>query len=79
MLLSIPGYGFAASIQSLVTCLITFGDADGYALQLEIHDLTFVFGQMILYYAVFAPRTTRQEKRKRWLYLLLCCWFFWSA
>lgn len=31
---------------------------------------------MILYYAVFAPRTTRQEKRKRWLYLLLCCWFF---
>ena len=50
MLLSIPGYGFAASIQSLVTCLITFGDADGYALQLEIHDLTFVFGQMILYY-----------------------------
>ena len=51
MLLSIPGYGFAASIQSLVTCLITFGDADGYALQLEIHDLTFVFGQMILYYA----------------------------
>lgn len=52
MLLSIPGYGFAASIQSLVTCLITFGDADGYALQLEIHDLTFVFGQMILYYAV---------------------------
>lgn len=79
MLLSIPGYGFAASIQSLVTCLITFGDADGYALQLEIHDLTFVFGQMILYYAVFAPRTTRQEKRKRWLYLLLCCWFFWSV
>ena len=77
MLLSIPGYGFAASIQSLVTCLITFGDADGYALQLEIHDLTFVFGQMILYYAVFAPRTTRQEKRKRWLYLLLCCWFCW--
>lgn len=76
MLLSIPGYGFAASIQSLITCLITFGDADGYALQLEIHDLTFVFGQMILYYAVFAPRTTRQEKRKRWLYLLLCCWFF---
>ena len=47
-----------------------------YALQLEIHDLTFVFGQMILYYAVFAPSYYRQEKRKRWLYLLLCCWFF---
>lgn len=79
MLLSIPGYGLAASIQSLVTCLITFGDADGYALQLEIHDLTFVFGQMVLYYAVFAPHSTLQEKRKRRRYLLLCCWFFWSA
>ena len=76
MLLSIPDYGLAASIQSLVTCLITFGDADGYALQLEIHDLPFVFGQMVLYYAVFAPHSTLQEKRKRRRYLLLCCWFF---
>ena len=76
MLLYIPEFGVGASIQSLVTCLVTFGDAVGYARQLEIHDLTFVFGQMILYYAVFAPRTTRQEKRKRWLYLLACCWFF---
>ena len=76
MLLSIPGYGLAASIQSLVTCLVTFGEADGYALQLEIHDLTFVFGQMVLYYAAFAPHATRQEKRKRRLYLLACCWFF---
>ena len=76
MLLCIPEYGVAASIQSLVTCLVTFGDADGYALQLEIHDLTFVFGQLVLYYAVFAPRTTRQEKRKCRRYLLACCWFF---
>lgn len=76
MLLCIPEYGVGASIQSLITCLVTFGDAVGYARQLEIHDLTFVFGQMILYYAVFAPRTTRQEKRKRWRYLLACIWFF---
>lgn len=76
MLLYIPEFGVGASIQSLITCLVTFGDAVGYARELEIHDLTFVFGQMVLYYAVFAPRTTPQEKRKRWLYLLLCCWFF---
>lgn len=76
MLLYIPEFGVGASIQSLITCLVTFGDAVGYARELEIHDLTFVFGQMVLYYAVFAPRTTRQEKRKRWLYLLACCWFF---
>ena len=76
MLLYIPEFGVGASIQSLITCLVTFGDAVGYARELEIHDLTFVFGQMVLYYAVFAPRTTPQEKRKRWLYLLACCWFF---
>ena len=76
MLLDIPVYGLASSIQSLITCLVTFGEAVGYARQLEIHDLTFVFGQMILYYAVFAPHTTQQEKRKRWRYLLACCWFF---
>lgn len=76
MLLYIPEFGVGASIQSLVTCLVTFGDAVGYARELEIHDLTFVFGQMVLYYAVFVPRTTPQEKRKRWLYLLACCWFF---
>lgn len=76
MLLCIPDYGVAASIQSLVTCLVTFGEAVGYARQLEIHDLTFVFGQMVLYYAVFAPHSTLQEKRKRRRYLLLCCWFF---
>lgn len=76
MLLDIPVYGLASSIQSLITCLVTFGEAVGYARQLEIHDLTFVFGQMILYYAVFAPHTTQQEKRKRWRYLLLCIWFF---
>lgn len=76
MLLYIPEFGVGASIQSLITCLVTFGEAVGYARELEIHDLTFVFGQMVLYYAVFAPRTTRQEKRKRWLYLLACIWFF---
>ena len=76
MLMSVPGYGVAASLQSLITCLVTFGDADGYALQLEIHDLTFVFGQMVLYYTVFAPHDTQQEKRKRRRYLLACCWFF---
>ena len=76
MLLEVPSFGVAASIQSLITCLVTFGDAEGYARQLEIHDLTFVFGQMVIYYAVFAPHRTRDEKRKRWFFLLACCFFF---
>lgn len=76
MLLEIPSYGLGPSIQSLITCLVTFGDAVGYARQLEIHDLTFVFGQMVIYYAVFAPHRTRQEQRKRLFFLCACVFFF---
>ena len=64
MVLEIPSFGIAASIQSLITCLVTFGDAEGYARNLEIHDLTFVFGQLVLYYVVFAPKDTRRERKK---------------
>lgn len=63
MVLEIPSFGIAASIQSLITCLVTFGDAEGYARNLEIHDLTFVFGQLVLYYVVFAPKDTRRERK----------------
>lgn len=62
MVLEIPSFGLAASIRSLITCLVTFGDAEGYARNLEIHDLTFVFGQLVLYYAAFAPHETWEEK-----------------
>lgn len=76
MLLEIPSFGLSASIQSLVTCLVTFGNAEGYARNLEIHDLTFVFGQLVLYYAAFAPHDTPQENRHRWLFLIACTFFF---
>ena len=76
MVLEIPTYGLSASIQSLVQCLVTFGDAEGYAIRLEIHDLTFVFGQLVLYYAVFAPHDTKQEKRRRRRLLAACTFFF---
>lgn len=76
MLLEIPPYGLSASIQSLITCFVTFGDAEGYARELEIHDLTFVFGQLVLYYTAFAPRKTPEEKRNRILFLIACIFFF---
>lgn len=76
MVLEIPSFGLAASIQSLVTCLVTFGDAEGYARNLEIHDLTFMFGQLVLYYAAFAPHETWEEKWHRAFYLLACTFFF---
>lgn len=76
MLLEIPNFGVAASIQSLITCLVTFGEAEGYARNLEIHDITFVFGQLVLYYAAFAPHKTRKEKYHRFLFLIVCTFFF---
>ena len=76
MVLEVPAYGIGPSIQSLVVCLVTFGDAEGYARRLEIHDLTFVFGQLILYYTVFAPHSTPQEKKRRLYFLVLCSFFF---
>ena len=76
MVLEIPSFGIAASVQSLITCLVTFGEAEGYARNLEIHDITFVFGQLVLYYVVFAPKDTRRERKKRWRMILLCTFFF---
>lgn len=76
MVLEVPAYGVGPSIQSLITCIVTFGEAEGYARQLEIHDLTFMFGQLILYYAVFAPHDTPRESHRRCLLLLSCSLFF---
>lgn len=76
MILEIPNFGLAASIQSLITCLVTFGEAEGYARNLEIHDITFVFGQLVLYYAAFAPHETRKEKYQRIFFLIACTFFF---
>ena len=55
---------------------MTFGEAEGYARNLEIHDITFVFGQLLLYYVAFAPKETPGERKKRWRMILLCAFFF---
>ena len=65
--LEVPGYGLSASIQSVIHCLVTFGDADGYVRQLEIHDITFLFGQFVVYYAALAPRASGAERRANWM------------
>lgn len=63
-LLEVPRYGLAASVQSVVKCVVTFGDAVGYVRELEIHDITFLFGQFFVYYAALAPR---RERRNSWI------------
>ena len=67
MLLEMPKYGLIASISSVVTCIVTFGEAEGFVRALEIHDITFLFGQFCIYYMMFAPKRTTSEKRlRRW-------------
>ena len=75
MLLEMPKYGIGPSIVSVVTCIATFGGAFGYVRELEIHDITFLFGQFLVYYLMFAPRETRSEKKIRHLGIGFCLFF----
>ena len=75
MLLEMPKYGIAESVTSVVVCIVTFGEASGFVRALEIHDITFLFGQFFIYYMMFAPKETRSEKRTRYLCIALCIFF----
>lgn len=75
MLLEMPRYGFAASISSVVRCLVTFGEAEGFVRALEIHDITFLFGQFFIYYMMFAPKSTKGEKQLRRCGVILSLFF----
>ena len=75
MVLEMPKYGIAESISSVVTCIVTFGEAEGYVRALEIHDITFLFGQFLIYYLAFAPKETKREKRVCRLSAFLCLFF----
>ena len=71
ILLELPKYGIKESISSVVTCIVTFGKAEGFVRALEIHDITFLFGQFFIYYMMFAPKSSPSEKRmRRWGVLL---------
>ena len=65
ILLEMPKYGVVESVTSVITCLVTFGEAEGFVRALEIHDITFLFGQFLIYYLMFAPKNTSSEKRMR--------------
>ena len=75
MLLEMPRYGFAESISSVVRCLITFGEAEGFVRALEIHDITFLFGQFFIYYMMFSPKNTKGEKWLRRCGVILSLFF----
>ena len=75
MLLEMPKYGIAESISSVVTCIVTFGEAEGFVRALEIHDITFLFGQFFVYYMMFAPKGQKSERRIRRCGIILSLFF----
>ncbi|MBR5110736.1 MAG: O-antigen ligase family protein [Clostridia bacterium] len=75
MLLEMPKYGIANSILSVITCVITFGGASGFVRAMEIHDITFLFGQFLIYYMMFAPRKTPTERKRRYICIGFCIFF----
>ena len=75
ILLEIPKYGLQESISSVVTCLVTFGEAEGFVRALEIHDITFLFGQFFIYYLMFAPKGSKPERRMRRRGVILSVFF----
>lgn len=75
ILLEIPKYGIKASISSVITDIVTFGNAEGFVRALEIHDITFLFGQFCIYYMMFAPKSTKPEKRVRRCGIILSVFF----
>ena len=75
MLLEMPKYGIAESISSVVTCIVTFGEAEGFVRALEIHDITFLFGQFLIYYLMFAPKGRKSERRIRRCGIILSLFF----
>ena len=75
IVLEIPRFGLAASIQSVIEGVRTYGETEGFMRSLELHDLTFLFGQFLIYYLMFAPRGTKQEQHRNWRNVALSFFF----
>lgn len=72
----VPAYGVGASVQSLLASILSLGNNTyGYAERLEIHEITFVEGMLVLYYLFFAPRASRRQRRRNWVLAVYAAFF----
>lgn len=55
-LISIPIYGAAECINSIVHFFNSFGEQTGFMREIEIHDITFTYGFFLIYFIFFAKR-----------------------
>ena len=75
-LIEMPNYGGpVASIESVINMLTSFGDTHGFSAAMEIHEVTFLYGLFIVYYAVFAKRDDPSQKRRNRIYIVLSFFF----
>ncbi len=64
--------GIGTGISEMVNFFVHMGGVDNLTSKgLEIHDLTFAFGELLIFYFAFGSR-----EKKRWLFLALCTFFF---
>ena len=78
--IEMPNYGGpVASLTSLFDMIIHLGEGSGYALALEIHEVTFLYGMFLVYYLVFAPRETRQDKRRNRIHIICSIIFLFTG
>lgn len=55
-LITIPHYGFAETLNSIMYFIETFGEQTGFMREMEIHDITFTYGFFLIYFIFFAKR-----------------------
>ncbi|MGN0149706.1 MAG: hypothetical protein ACI4C7_05595 [Clostridia bacterium] len=56
ILIAVPQFGIADSINSFIHFFVSFGEQQGLMRELEIHDITFTYGFFLIYFLFFAKR-----------------------
>lgn len=76
VLLEMLKHGFVESIQSVIDCCSSFGDITyGFMRAIEIHDITFLFGQLFIYYLCYASLEEPEQTGRNWSYAITCFLF----
>lgn len=74
-LIELAKHGIWSSIVSVYDGLISGGEAYGFMRSLELHDMTFMFGQLLLYYVFFAPADEDDDRKENRSNAFLCIFF----
>lgn len=80
MLMEVPAFGVGPGLKALLDNLLSLGgNTYGYAAQLEIHEITFLYALFIVYYVFYADRRTPRQRRRNRVLICLSMLFFLSG